>query len=100
LTESIESKSNCTRGKEIMSANLFKRYLTQLNLGSLETPKLFIQLLTDYAMEVMNILPVLILTFILMLKLKLIRLTEIKENGLKWPLWESLNQVSFHLIEL
>jgi hypothetical protein len=56
--------------------------------------------LTDYAMEVMNILPVLILTFILMLKLKLIRLTEIKENGLKWPLWESLNQVSFHLIEL
>jgi hypothetical protein len=83
-----------------MSADLFKRYLTQLNLGSLETPKLFIQLLTDYAMEVMNILPVLILTFILMLKLKLIRLTEIKENGLKWPLWESLNQVSFHLIEL
>jgi hypothetical protein len=71
--------------KEITSVDLFKRYLTQLNLDSLEIQKLFIQLLTDYVMVVMNILPVLISIVILKHKLKLIKLIEIRENGLKWP---------------
>ena len=85
--------------RETMLADLFKKYLIQLNLASSEIQKLSIQLLTDCAMVEMSISHALISIHILTLKLKLMQLIEIKENGLRWPLLELQNQESFHLIE-
>ena len=83
--------------RETMLADLFKKYLIQLNLASSEIQKLSIQLLTDYAMVGKS--HALISKHSLMLKLKLMQLIEIKKNGLRWPLLEFQNQESFHLIE-